>query len=130
MKIVNLDHFVLTVKDIQKSKVFYEKIIGLPLIKERTTSDVVTFSCGNALLKLRKLSNDVGAIVADNLAVGDFDFCLETKSPIEDIVEEFKKDEIPIELDPVITHGAKGKMNSVYVRDPDGNLVEISSYND
>lgn len=129
MQIVNLDHFVLTVKDLKKSVAFYHDVIGLPIIDEQTNNDFASLRCGNSLLRMRKLSNDVNAIVAKNLAAGDFDFCLESSNSTDEVIANFKQHKVDIELGPVIKHGAKGKMTSVYVRDPDGNLVEISSYN-
>lgn len=129
MEIVNLDHFVLTVNDLNKSVEFYHQIIGLPIIKDQTNENFASLKCGHSLLRMRKLSNDAGAIVADHLSTGNFDFCFETTSEITDVIAEFKAKKISIELGPVTKHGAKGKMTSVYVRDPDGNLVEISSYN-
>lgn len=129
MNIVNLDHFVLTVKDLKQSINFYHDVIGLPIIDDQTNNDFASLRCGQSLLRFRKLSNDVGAIVANNLSTGNFDFCLETSDSVDEVINNFKQHDIPIELGPVTKHGAKGKMTSVYVRDPDGNLVEISSYN-
>lgn len=128
MKIANLDHFVLTVQDLKKSVKFYHEVIGLPIITDQTNSDFASLKCGHSLLRFRKLSNDVDAIVATNLSTGNFDFCLESTDSIENIIANFQQHNIPIELGPVTKHGVKGKMTSVYVRDPDGNLVEISSY--
>lgn len=128
MEISNLDHFVLTVRDLQTSVAFYHQIIGLPLVSDQSNQDFASLKCGHSLLRLRKLSNDVHAIVAKNLSTGNFDFCFETSSPLSDVIAEFEKNNISIELGPVEKNGSKGKMTSVYVRDPDGNLVEISSY--
>ncbi|GAA3636507.1 VOC family protein [Lactobacillus hamsteri] len=129
MNIVNLDHFVLIVKDLKQSVDFYHNVIGLPIISDQTNDNFASLKCGNSLLRFRKLSNDVGAIVANNLSTGNFDFCLESSDSVANIINNFKQHNISIELGPVTKHGAKGKMTSVYVRDPDGNLVEISSYN-
>ncbi len=129
MKIVNLDHFVLTVNDLQQSLNFYHQVIGLPGIEGQTNDSVITLRCGHSLLKLRQLQNKVGTIVSQHLSTGDFDFYLESSQKPKEIVAEFKEKDIPIVLGPVTKHGSKGKMTSVYVRDPDGNLVEISSYN-
>lgn len=105
-------------------------MIGLPVIAEQTNGSVVTLRCGHSLLKLRQLQNKVGAIVAQHLSVGDFDFCLESNQKPKEIIAEFKQKKIPIALGPVTKYGSKGRMTSIYVRDPDGNLVEISSYDD
>lgn len=127
MKFINLDHMVLTVKNLNDSKDFYCKIIGLPIIDEQK-NNFVALRCGNSLIKLRKISNDAHAIVANKLQAGVFDFCLETSASIDEIIANFKHFNIPIDQGPIIKHGAKGPMTSVYVRDPDGNLVEISTY--
>lgn len=128
MQITNLDHFVLTVQDLSKSLAFYQQVIGLPVIKEQTNDNFASLRCGNSLLRLRKLTNAVGAIVASRLSTGGFDFCLETNAPIKQVINHLQAKQVPIELGPVTKHGARGAMTSVYVRDPDGNLVEISSY--
>lgn len=128
MKITNIDHFVITVKNLKKSIDFYHEVIGLPIIKSQTTDNFASLKCGHSLLRLRKLTNDSHAIVADQLATGVFDFCLETDSSIDEVILNYQEHHIQIELGPVTKHGAKGAMTSVYVRDPDNNLVEISTY--
>lgn len=128
MQIVNLDHMVLTVNDLEKSKNFYHEIVGLPIISEQTDETHASLICGNSLLRLRQVDNSVKAIVAGNLTPGSFDFCLESSDTIDDVISSLKKKDVKIEQGPVVKHGFKGKMMSVYFRDPDGNLVEISSY--
>lgn len=129
MKIVNLDHMVVTVNNLEKSKNFYHNIIGLPLKAAETTTDHVSLICGNSLLRLRRVDNQVNAIVSENLVPGSFDFCLESADDIDMVVKQLKNNQIKIELGPVTKHGFKGKMTSVYFRDPDNNLVEICNYN-
>lgn len=128
MEIINLDHMVLTVNDLNVSKKFYHEVIGLPVIDEQQ-NNFVSLRCGNSLIRLRKLSNDANAIVANELQTGVFDFCLETSASVNEILNNFRNFDIQIAQGPITKHGAKGSMTSVYVRDPDGNLVEISTYN-
>lgn len=128
MHIINLDHFVITVHDLQKSVYFYHNIIGLPISEKQTNENFASLKCGNSLLRIRKESNDVGAIVAHHLITGSFDFCLETNSTPNEIIQSLKNHQIDVELGPVTKHGFKGVMTSIYVRDPDKNLVEISTY--
>ena len=59
---------------------------------------------------------------------GSGDICLISDTPIDDLLEEFEKNNLPIVLGPVIRTGAEGKIRSIYVRDPDQNLIEISNY--
>ncbi|MBP2057161.1 catechol-2,3-dioxygenase [Lactobacillus colini] len=127
MEIINLDHMVLTVKNLSVSKKFYHEVIGLPIVDEQK-NNFVSLRCGNSLIRLRQLSNAVGAIVADKLQIGVFDFCLETSASVNEILDNFKRFNISIAQGPVTKNGAKGSMTSIYVRDPDGNLVEISTY--
>ena len=127
MEIINLDHMVLTVKNLDISKKFYHEVIGLPIVDEQK-NNFVSLRCGNSLIRLRKLSNDANAIVANKLQTGVFDFCLETSASIDEVIANFKHFDVTIAQGPITKHGDKGPMTSVYVRDPDGNLVEISTY--
>lgn len=126
MKLTNLDHFVLTVSNLEKSITFYRDILNLPLIESNNGS--INFKIGTSLIKLRTLTNDSNSIVAKKLVPGAFDFCLESLLPLDQVINEFKQKNIPIELGPVTRHGAQGKMQSVYIRDPDQNLIEICHY--
>lgn len=128
MKIVNFDHIVITVNNLYESKNFYHEVIGLPIKRSETTKDHVSLICGNSLLRLRQSDNYVNAIVAEKLIPGSFDFCLESADNINTIIGQLKNNKIKIELGPITKHGVKGKMTSVYFRDPDNNLVEICSY--
>ncbi|MBD5431062.1 MAG: virulence protein [Lactobacillus sp.] len=127
MKITNLDHMVLTVTNLNKSRKFYQDILNLDFIESNNGS--YNFKVGSSLIKMRTQTNESDSIVAANLEPGAFDFCLETATPLQDVMDELNEKHIPIELGPVKRHGVKGIMHSVYVRDPDKNLVEICSYN-
>lgn len=126
MKLTNLDHFVITVANLDKSIAFYRDILNLPLIESNNGS--INFKIGSSLIKLRSLTNSSNSIIAKNLVPGAFDFCLQTSTSLEEVCQELKHKHIPLELGPVIRHGAKGEMKSIYLRDPDQNLVEICSY--
>lgn len=128
MKIKQMDHFVLSVADLEKSVHFYQDLVGLPLVKEKSSSYTAVFRCGSSLLKLRMASNPANAIVAKHLVPGAFDFCFECQQSAEQIEQALQDKGAKIIKGPVATQGSKGKMTSVYVRDPDGNLVEFSTY--
>ena len=66
--------------------------------------------------------------MAKQLETRVFDFCLQTDQPIKDVIAKYKSNNQEIISGPVEKHGAHGKMTSVYTRDPDGNLVEVCSY--
>jgi catechol 2,3-dioxygenase-like lactoylglutathione lyase family enzyme len=65
---------------------------------------------------------------AQNHIEGTADFCLITKTPMDDVVAHLQACKVEIEEGPSIRSGAVGPINSVYFRDPDGNLVEVSNY--
>lgn len=64
----------------------------------------------------------------ETIAPGSLDLCLIIKGSIDDAKREVESRGWPVELGPVTRHGARGEMHSIYLRDPDGNLVELSSY--
>ena len=125
MKIESLDHCVLTVKSIDRTIGFYTRVLGM---------EKIVFGEGRVALKfgVQKINlHLVGDEItphANQPTSGSADFCLVTDSSIDDIVEHLSLLNVPIELGPVQRTGAVGRITSVYVRDPDQNLVEISTY--
>ena len=125
MKITALDHLVLTVADIEKSIAFYTQVLGM---KE------ITFGEGRkALLFGRQKINlhQRGAEVlpnAQNAACGTADLCLLTDTPLPQVLTELQQHGVEPISGIVTRTGAVGAIESVYLRDPDGNLLEISRY--
>ncbi|NRO51391.1 Virulence protein [Lactobacillus helveticus] len=98
----------------------------MPIVDEQ--NGFVSLQCGDQLIRRRKKTNGVNAIVAKQLETGVFDFCLQTDQPIKNVIAKYKSNNQEIISGPVEKHGAHGKMTFVYTRDPDGNLVEVCSY--
>ena len=127
MIIDRIDHFVLTVRDIEATCDFYKRALGM-------TPEV--FGEGRTALKFGRqkinlhLSGHELEPKASNPTPGGGDFCLITKTPIEEVVDHLEAEGVNIELMPSPRTGATGPINSVYFRDPDQNLVEISVYED
>lgn len=125
MVIERLDHFVLTVRDIEKTCDFYSRILGM---------EVVTFGQGRKALKFGRQKINLHQFgrefepKAAAPAPGSADFCLITEVPIPKVVEDLRACGVRIEEGPVQRTGAVGPIMSVYIRDPDDNLVEISNY--
>lgn len=122
IRIEALDHVVLTVADVEATAAFYESL-GM----ER-----ITFEGGRTALAFgeQKINlHAAGAEVKPNAAraaPGSADFCLLIEGPLDAVVDELATLGIPVELGPVDRTGARGRIRSVYFRDPDGNLVELA----
>lgn len=124
MHIDRLDHFVLTVADLEATCRFYEKACGM---------SVETFGAGRLALRFgqQKINlHKAGAEFEPKAARptrGSGDFCLITTTPLADVVAHLEAQGVAIEEGPVRRTGATGPILSVYIRDPDGNLVEIAN---
>jgi catechol 2,3-dioxygenase-like lactoylglutathione lyase family enzyme len=125
MQVKSLDHLVLTVRDITATCLFYERILGMKLVTFGEGRTALSF--GSQKINLHELGNEFEPKAARPTA-GSADLCFIAELPIEAIVEHLKNERVPIVDGPVRRSGAMGPMHSVYVRDPDGNLIELSVY--
>ncbi len=125
MEINGLDHFVLTVTDIEKTCEFYSTILDLEV--RRYGDDRTALHFGDQKINVHDTS-DKYSFVAKHPTIGSSDFCFRSPSSIEEIIDRFETHDIDIIKGPVERIGANGTMTSVYCRDPDGNLVEIATY--
>ncbi|AWB07243.1 VOC family virulence protein (plasmid) [Azospirillum humicireducens] len=125
MQISRVDHFVLTVASIEATCAFYREVLGM---------EVVTFAGGRHALSFgaQKINlHEVGREFEPKAArptAGSGDFCLIADTPLEQVIAELQARGIAIEEGPVSRTGATGPIRSVYIRDPDDNLVEIANY--
>ena len=120
-----IDHFVLTVRSLDVSCRFYEQVLGFERVDTPGKPTAVRF--GNQKINLHEVGRTFEP-KAQTALQGAGDFCLITTRPIEEVVAHLKACNVTIELGPVPRNGAKGPMTSVYFRDPDQNLVEVSRY--
>ncbi|XEC96554.1 VOC family protein [Paenibacillus tarimensis] len=125
MKIERIDHFVLTVKDIESTIHFYKNILGMELVEFGDNRKALAF--GNQKINLHESGKEFEP-KAKTPSPGSGDFCLITHTPIKEVITYLESLGIVIEEGPVMRTGALGKIESVYLRDPDGNLIEISNY--
>lgn len=124
MKINRFDHLVVTTKDLEKCLHFYVDILNMEL-DDRNNRYAVKF--GNQKINIhRKKAEFLPA--AQHVTYGSQDLCLIAEGDIHDIKAEIEAKGYPIELGVVGRTGACGPIDSIYLRDPDGNLVEISVY--
>lgn len=125
MKISKLDHLVLTVKNIDKTCEFYNQVLGM---------EVITFGGGRKALHFgeQKINlHEVGKEFepkAKSPMSGTADLCFITDVPMLELINHLDSYGAPIEEGPVKRTGALGSITSIYTRDPDGNLIEISNY--
>jgi len=124
----SLDHLVLTVSDIPRSIAFYETALGM--VAERfTPADGTTrwaLKFGNHKINLHKAGAEFEP-KAESPTPGSADLCFLTKIPLSEWCAHLDQQNIPILEGPVPRTGATGLIVSIYLRDPDGNLLEISN---
>lgn len=123
MIITRFDHIVITTQDLEKCLHFYVDILGMEL-DDAHNRYAVKF--GNQKINIhRKKAEFLPA--ARNVTYGSQDICLLAEGRIEDIEAELIGKGVEIELGIVPRTGACGPISSIYLRDPDGNLIEIST---
>jgi catechol 2,3-dioxygenase-like lactoylglutathione lyase family enzyme len=125
IRLSHIDHIVLTVKNIEETCHFYHNILGVEVVTFDQGRKALKF--GNQKINLHELSGDFHP-KALAPAYGSGDICLISHNSINQVTLELKQKNVEIIEGPVERMGANGKMLSVYIRDPDGNLIEISNY--
>nr|P0C5H0.1 RecName: Full=Glyoxalase domain-containing protein 5 [Canis lupus familiaris] len=123
--ISRLDHIVMTVKSIKDTTMFYSKILGMEVTTFKGNRKALCF--GDQKLNLHEVGKEFEPKAAHPVP-GSLDICLITEVPLEEMVQHLKACEVPIEEGPVPRTGAKGPIMSIYFRDPDRNLIEVSNY--
>lgn len=121
--ITRLDHFVLTVSDLEQTIAFYREVLGMA---------VVQFN-GRFALQINASSKINLHVVGDEFepkaqtpTVGSADLCFIINTSIETLINTLQHKAIPIELGPVTRTGSRAQLTSIYVRDPNQNLIELS----
>ncbi len=120
----HLDHLVLTVADIDATIDFYTRILGMQVV---TFGERRALKFGQQKINLHQLGSEFEPKAA-HPTPGSGDLCFITKEPLEEVIHHLAGMSIPIEEGPVERTGAVGKLLSVYLRDPDNNLIELSNY--
>lgn len=124
IKIESIDHFVLTVKSIEETCRFYEGTLGM--VVETFGENRKALRFGNQKINLHQVGREFEPKAARPTA-GSGDFCLLTRTPMRELVSHLQALGVEIEDGPVSRTGATGPLLSVYFRDPDDNLVEVSN---
>ncbi len=125
MKIDRIDHFVLTVRDMERTCAFYESVLGFEVVMFGEGRKALRFGRQKLNLHQQGKEFEPKALVP---TPGAIDLCFVTETPLEVVRREFEKKNVAIEEGPVTRTGAVGELLSIYLRDPDGNLIEIANY--
>ena len=125
MQIDRIDHIVITAFDLERTIDFYTRVMGM---------EPITFAGGRRGLAFgrQKINLHQAGREFEPKALkptpGSLDLCFITETPLEEVIARLKSQGVAIAEGPVPKTGALGPMTSVYFRDPDGNLIEVSSY--
>ncbi len=120
----HLDHLVLTVADIDTTVAFYSSALGMEVV---TFGNRKALRFGEQKINLHQAGKEFEPKAA-HPTPGSGDLCFITKTPIAEVISHLKALHHLIEVDPVERTGAVGTIRSIYLRDPDLNLIEISNY--
>ena len=127
MQVRRIDHLVLTVADIGRTVDFYQRVLGMQRIE--FAQGRVALQCGEQKINLHQSGSEFEPH-AGRVMPGSADLCLIVDTPPGQVVSELLEMGVDLIEGPVERTGALGPIVSVYLRDPDDNLVELSSYTD
>ncbi len=127
MIIDRLDHFVLTVRNVDATCAFYERALGMT--REDFGAGRTALRFGRQKINLHEAGNELEPKSASPTP-GSGDFCLISRTPMAEVVAHLQSVDVAIERMPSPRTGATGPITSVYFRDPDNNLVEVSVYDE
>jgi catechol 2,3-dioxygenase-like lactoylglutathione lyase family enzyme len=124
-----IDHIVLTVTDIEATTQWYEKVLGFEPEFFQGPEGQPRYALRFGQLKINlQDKNTETPTKAKVPTIGSGDFCLIAAVPLDDFIAHLQKYGVPIDVGPVARRGALGPIRSVYLRDPDQNLVEVAEY--
>ncbi len=124
MKIDSLDHLVLTVMNLDVTCTFYSKVLGMQIVTFEDDRKALSF--GSQKINLHERGNEFEP-KAEKPTPGSGDLCFMTSVPISEVVSHMEACGINIIEGPVLRTGAVGPIMSIYFRDPDMNLIEVSN---
>ena len=124
MQIDSLDHLVLTVQDIQTTCEFYSRILGMQVVTFAEGRKALQF--GNQKINLHQRGKEIEP-KAQHPTPGSADLCFLTSMPLEQVIAYLQSQNVALLLSPVERTGATESLVSLYFRDPDGNLLEVSN---
>ncbi len=126
IRVLALDHLVLTCRDLAATEAFYVGVLGME--REVFAGGRVALRFGRQKFNLHPHPTPHAPLVARVAEPGTADLCLIVEGPLDAVETTLRAKGIAIELGPLERSGAVGPIRSLYCRDPDGNLVELSVY--
>ena len=127
MNIDRIDHVVMTVRSIDATCEFYSRVLGMQVVTFAGNRKALAF--GRQKINLHEAGREFEP-KAEHPTPGSVDLCLITMTPLSEVIEHLEANGVAIIEGPVSKTGATGKIYSVYFRDPDCNLIEVSNYVD
>lgn len=122
-----LDHLVLTVASIEATCGFYSRVLGMRVSRFGEGRTALHFGCQK--INLHEVGREF-VPRAGRATAGSGDLCLIAATPLDDVIQHLHACGVEIIEGPVAKTGATGPIRSVYFRDPDENLIEVSEYTD
>jgi catechol 2,3-dioxygenase-like lactoylglutathione lyase family enzyme len=122
--VLRIDHVVLTVADLGRTIDFYERVLGMKSVTFGEGRRALAF--GDQKLNLHQAGREFEP-KARRPTPGAVDLCFTTDMPLNDVAAHLRSQSVAIELGPVDKIGARRALRSLYFRDPDGNLIEVSN---
>jgi catechol 2,3-dioxygenase-like lactoylglutathione lyase family enzyme len=124
VKVLRIDHVVLTVADVDRTRAFYERVLGMTAVSFGAGRRALAF--GDQKLNLHQAGREFEP-KALRPTPGAIDLCLTTDVPLDEVAAHLRSQSVAIEHGPVDKIGARSALRSLYFRDPDGNLIEVSN---
>lgn len=125
IKIDHLDHLVLTVKDVDASCTFYNRVLGMQVVTFGTGRKALLF--GEQKINLHQFGNEFEPKAAKPMP-GSADLCFIAAVPLSEVISHLIASDVEIIEGPIKRTGARGEILSVYFRDPDMNLIEVANH--
>ena len=130
MNVTRIDHIVLTVQDVEHSARWYHRVFGMDVVTRLDGHRALEFGADGARqrIHLHRAGHEIEPH-ARHTVPGSADLCLVSARPVAELLDELRRDNVDMVSEGIVRReGAMGPMESVYVRDPDGNLIEIAEY--
>jgi catechol 2,3-dioxygenase-like lactoylglutathione lyase family enzyme len=125
LAIDRIDHVVLTAHDVDRTIEFYSRVLGMEPVSFAGGRRALAF--GRQKINLHQAGREFEPKALEPTP-GSLDLCFITETPVDEVIAHLKAEGVAIAQGPVDKTGALGPIRSVYFRDPDGNLIEVSNY--